>query len=163
MIALVLLGGLSVSLWQMRRAMQAEAQANTNEQKANQNARQAEQSRKDTEKALRIVESEKAKALAAEALARDEEEAGRKLLYTTDMRLAPFVWRDDRSTAGQLRGLLAKHIPPDPSSLQKPDLRGFEWYYYQHLLENSAAVFSGHDVPCRRRRFHIEYSTGDAG
>ena len=24
------------------------------------------------------------------------------------------------------------------------DLRGFEWYYYQHLLESSAAVFSGH-------------------
>ena len=30
-----------------------------------------------------------------------------------------------------------------PSSF---DLRGFEWHYYQHLLENSAAVFSGHGV-----------------
>ena len=29
---------------------------------------------------------------------------------------------------------------------QSPDLRGFEWYYYQHLLEQSAAVFSGHGV-----------------
>ncbi len=98
----------------------------------------------------------RAEAEAAGALARAEEEAGRKLLYTTDMQLAPFVWKDDRSTAGQLRTLLAKHIPdstapalgtglPIPPAADKPDLRGFEWHYYQHLLENSAAVFSGHE------------------
>jgi cytochrome oxidase assembly protein ShyY1 len=40
-IALVLLAGLSVSLWQMQRAMQAETEANTNEQKANQNAQKS--------------------------------------------------------------------------------------------------------------------------
>ncbi len=178
-IALVLLAGLSVSLWQMRRAMQAEAEANTNEQKA-------KQSQQDTANALKVVESEKTRAVAAEGLARSEEEAGRKLLYTTDMRLAPFVWRDDRSTAEQLRVLLARHIPespagsgdprraqdevggmavdalgaglptpspgrpkfssPRPPSPHEPksDLRGFEWYYYQHLLESSALVFSGH-------------------
>ena len=66
-----------------------------------QNAQQAEESRKDTEEALKIVESEKTRALTAEGLARAEEEAGRKLLYTTDMRLAPFLWRDDRTTAEQ--------------------------------------------------------------
>ena len=32
---------------------------------------------------------------------------------------------------------------PD-SSVLKPDLRGFEWYYYQHLLDHSATVFSGY-------------------
>jgi eukaryotic-like serine/threonine-protein kinase len=80
------------------------------------------------------------------------EETGRKLLYTTDMQLAPFVWRDDRTTAEQVRVLLAKHIPDesrkdeDPSSFPKPDLRGFEWHYYQHLLESNAAVFSEHGV-----------------
>ncbi|MGO9465529.1 MAG: hypothetical protein ACLQVF_15405 [Isosphaeraceae bacterium] len=170
-IALVLLAGLSVSLWQMRRAMQAETEANTNEKKA-------KQSQQDTAKALATVESQKrevegslSKAEAAERSARAAEESGRKLLYTTDMRLAPFLWRDDRTTAEQLRVLLARHIPsesmkdergrmtktghepgssgpssliPHPSSFESPDLRGFEWYYYQHLLENSAAVFSGH-------------------
>ena len=128
--------------------------------------------------------AERTNAERAERLARAAEEQGRKLLYTTDMQLAPFVWRDDRSTAEQLRLLVAKHIPenragsadprpaqdeggrmsktahdaassvappspshiPHPSSLQSPDLRGFEWYYYQHLLQESAAVFSGHDV-----------------
>jgi WD40 repeat protein/serine/threonine protein kinase/tetratricopeptide (TPR) repeat protein len=118
---------------------------------------------------------ERANAEQAERLARAAEEQGRKLLYTTDMQLAPFVWKDDRSTAEHLRLLLAKHIPEErmkhegrrmkgentaaegsdssfilhPSSFQrtKPDLRGFEWHYYQHLLQGSAAVFSGHGVP----------------
>ena len=112
-IALVLLAGLSVSLWQMRRAMQAEAEANTNEQKA-------KQSQQDTANALKVVESEKTRAVAAEGLARSEEEAGRKLLYTTDMRLAPFVWRDDRTTAEQLRVLLARHIPESPAGSGDP-------------------------------------------
>ena len=57
------------------------------------------------------MESSLTKAEKAEQVARAAEEAGRKLLYTTDMRLAPFVWRDDRTTAEQLRILLAKHIP----------------------------------------------------
>ena len=32
------------------------------------------------------------------------------------------------------------------ATVEKPDLRGFEWRYYQHLLDQSAAVFSGHPV-----------------
>jgi WD40 repeat protein/serine/threonine protein kinase/tetratricopeptide (TPR) repeat protein len=109
----------------------------------------AEQSQKETADALVIVQSQKAKAVAAERVARAAEEAGRKLLYTTDMRLAPFVWKDDRTTAGQLRVLLAKHIPNSRevrAAGPKPDLRGFEWHYYQHLLEQSATVFSGHSA-----------------
>ncbi|MGO9914035.1 MAG: NACHT and WD repeat domain-containing protein [Isosphaeraceae bacterium] len=150
-------------------ARQNEEKARQNEQQAKDYAQRAEQSQKETASALAVVESQKAKAETAERLARTAEEAGRKLLYTTDMRLAPFVWKDDRTTAEQLRVLLAKHIPSErmkdeggrmngektaadganssfslrPSSF---DLRGFEWYYYQHLLEHSATVFSGHAV-----------------
>src|SRR5205085_3924795 len=90
------------------------------------------------------VETSLIKAGEAEQVARAAEEAGRKLLYTTDMRLAPFVWRDDRTTAEHLRVLLAKHIPDRQAAVEKPDLRGFEWHYYQHLLESSAVVFAGH-------------------
>jgi hypothetical protein len=54
-IALVLLAGLSVSLWQMRRAIEAEAAANTNADQARENARIArkneEQAKKNAEKA----------------------------------------------------------------------------------------------------------------
>src|SRR5271166_3261041 len=63
------------------------------------------------------------------------------------MQLAPFVWRDDRSTAEQLRVLLEKHIPDSKAATEEPDLRGFEWYYYQNLLEHSSVVVSGHNAP----------------
>ena len=121
--------------------------------------RNAKDSQQATASALAVVASQKkevegslSKAETAERLARAAEEAGRKLLYTTDMQLAPFVWRDDRSTAEQLRVLLAKHIPDSKAIMEKPDLRGFEWYYYQNLLEHSSAVFSGHDAPVVGRR-----------
>ena len=113
--------------------------------------REAEERTK-AELAKKTAESSFAEAREAEQVARAAEETGRKLLYTTDMRLAPFLWRDDRTTAEQLRVLLAKHIPDREAAgnkdgvaaALKPDLRGFEWHYYQHLLEESAAVFSGH-------------------
>ncbi|MGO9357424.1 MAG: hypothetical protein ACLP1D_07080, partial [Xanthobacteraceae bacterium] len=167
--AVALIAGLAcvAALFANQRAIRLAVTARQNEEKANDNAKRAEQSQKETASALAVVESQKAKAEAAERLARTAEEAGRKLLYTTDMRLAPFVWRDGRTTAEQLRALLAKHIPDErmkeegvktnqtgqePGSsfippLSSFDLRGFEWYYYQHLLERSAVVFSGHAAP----------------
>ena len=132
--------------------------ARKNEYQAKENEKLADQSRLETVKVLAVVESQKAevesslfKAKKAEEAARAAEEEGRKLLYTTDMRLAPFVWSDDRATAQQLRTLLAKHIPNNDITSkndarpadEKPDLRGFEWHYYQHLLDSSAAVYSG--------------------
>jgi WD40 repeat protein/predicted Ser/Thr protein kinase len=111
--------------------------------------REAEERTK-ADMAKKAAETSSAAARQAERLARAAEEQGRKLLYTTDMQLAPFVWRDDRTTAEQLRLLLARHVPEermkDEGGRMKPDLRGFEWWYYQHLLEHSAAVFSGHVV-----------------
>jgi WD40 repeat protein len=142
-------------------ARQNEEKARQNEKKAYDYAQRSVQSQKETASALAVVASQKAqvegslsKAEAAERLARTAEEAGRKLLYTTDMQLAPFVWRDDRTTAEQLRVLLAKHIPEVKPAAgtgveatpAKSDLRGFEWYYYQHLLQSSATVFSGRDA-----------------
>src|SRR5207302_9214836 len=100
----------------------------------------AEDAALDTQNALTQVGTSLTKAEKAEQVARAAEAAGRKLLYTTDMRLAPFVWRDDRTTAEQLRVLLAKHIPDRQAASEKPALRGFEWHYYQNLLEHSAAV-----------------------
>ena len=97
------------------------------------------------------VEGSLSKAEAAEAARAAARRPAASCGYTTDMRLAPFVWSDDRTTAEQLRALLAKHVPeatagrgPGRTSRRKPDLRGFEWHYYQHLLEGSATVFSGH-------------------
>ena len=129
-------------------------------QNAKNNEQRAERSQKQAEIALTQVETQKSeiessltKAEQAERAARAAEETGRKLLYTTDMQLAPFVWKDNRSSAEQLRALLAKHAPEEQPGAtssrpadQRSDLRGFEWYYYKYLLENSAAVFTGHET-----------------
>ena len=142
-----------------RRASDLALIAEQKSEIAEASAADADRERTNAEQALTQVESQKAavvssltKAEAAEQVARAAEEAGRKLLYTTDMQLAPFVWRDDRATAEQLRVLLAKHVPDgeaagindEIAAVAKPDLRGFEWHYYQHLLESSSDVFPGH-------------------
>lgn len=131
-----------------RLAQVAEQEANN----ARKNEDKAKKSQQETADLLTVVESQKAavedsltKAETAEQVARAAEEEGRKLLYTTDMRLAPFVWNNDRTTAEQLRVLLMKHIPDQKAAVAKPDLRGFEWYYHQHLLTRSATVLSGHN------------------
>ena len=74
-------------------------------------AQKASSQRAKAELAKKTAESSFAAAREAERMARAAEEEGRKLLYTTDMQLAPFLWSDDRTTAEQLRILLAKHIP----------------------------------------------------
>jgi hypothetical protein len=140
-----LIAGLAcvVALFANQRANRLADNARQNEVQAKKNATRTEQSQQETAKALAVVAPQRAevegslsKAEAAERLARTAEETSRKLLYTTDMRLAPFVWRDDRTTADQLRMLLAKHIPNSQvpgkkdaaTAVEKPDLRGFEWH-----------------------------------
>jgi WD40 repeat protein/tetratricopeptide (TPR) repeat protein len=132
-------------------ALLANRRANALATVAQNNLKRAQESQQETAAALAVVESQKVKverslsqAEASERLARAEQEKGRKLLYTTDMRLAPFLWRDDRTTARQLRDLLSKHVPDHATQNDRPDLRGFEWHYYQNQVENSSTVFSGH-------------------
>jgi tetratricopeptide (TPR) repeat protein len=76
-IALVLLAGLSASLWQMRRAMQAEATANTNADEARDNAEQAERNAIQA----RLERDAKAVALAAEQKAREDETRARQQAF----------------------------------------------------------------------------------
>ena len=68
--------------------------------------RHAQESRSEKSKNANVLKTPRKTAEAAE-------EEGRKLLYATDMQLAPFVWRDDRTAAEQLRLLLAKHMPEE--------------------------------------------------
>src|SRR5205823_5965525 len=117
-------------------------------------ATKAQKSERDTAEAQALVKSQKrevvaslAKAEAAGNEARAAEEQGRRLLYTTDMQLVPFIWKDPMATVAQLRSRLNAHDPAQNQSLVgREDLRGFEWRYYQHLLESNSAVFSGHGV-----------------
>ena len=160
-VLLVLLAGVIVSGWfaikareEANEASRQAVAAGKAEKKAEERAQAEAVAKKLAAASAVSAKNSEATALRAEQVARAGEEAGRKLLYTTDMQLAPFVWGDDRTTAQKLRALLAKHIPDsevkgnknEVPADPKPDLRGFEWYYYQHLLESSAAVFSGHGI-----------------
>ena len=177
-VLLVLSAGVIVSGWFAIKAREEAHEASRQaiaagkaEKKAQERAEAEAQAKKLAAANAESARNSEATARRAEQVARAEEEAGRKLLYTTDMQLAPFVWGDDRTTAQKLRALLSKHIPEErmkdeggrmnetgqkaasslifpPSSFEsKPDLRGFEWHYYQHLLEDSAAVLKGHATP----------------
>lgn len=156
-----LIGGLAVvaviagiacvaAMFANQRANRLAQDAQQNEEQAKKNEKRAEESQQETAKVLAVVASQKAAVDESLSKAKAAEEAGRQLLYTTDMRLAPFVWRDDRTTAEQLRVLLAKHVPQVKAAAgnvanreeSKADLRGFEWHYYQHLLNNSSQVFA---------------------
>jgi WD40 repeat protein len=133
-------------------AEQEADKARKNEDNARQHAKRAEQAQKETAIALAEADQSLSKARAAERLRAVAEDENRKLLYMNDMRLAPLVLNDDPATAEQLRLLLARHIPAGQPAGTKEvlpptaDLRGFEWYYHQHLLEDSARVFAGHGV-----------------
>jgi tetratricopeptide (TPR) repeat protein len=76
-IALVLLAGLSISLWQMGRAVQAEAQANANADQARINAQQAQRNAQQA----RDEANAKAAALAAEQRARRDETRARQQAF----------------------------------------------------------------------------------
>ena len=158
----VLVGGLIAAIVVAgRMARIAEDERSARRQAEGSEKREA-QEREHAEQAKTTAESSFTKAREAERLARAAEEEGRKLLYTTNMQLAPFLWKDDRTTAEQVGDLLAKHIPDRNAALAKPDLRGFEWYYYQHLLETSAPVFSVPGATIARRCFYLGWSTVDA-
>ena len=50
-------------------------------------------------------------------------------LYVPDMKLAQLAW--EQGYASRVRQLLTDHAVPPPG---RPDLRGFEWYHWQHEL-----------------------------
>ena len=91
------------------------------------------------------LEVERTTAVAAQTKAETAEEKGRELLYATDMQLTPLLWQNPDVTVKQLRRRLDVHDPNVNADIKgKPDLRGFEWHYFDNLLKNSAAVFTGH-------------------
>ena len=143
----VLVTATIASLFVAERMAQSAADERWARRQAEESQKREAVERESAEKARETAESSSVKAREAERLARAAEEQSRRLLYTTDLQLVPFIWNDPQATAAQLRSRLNGHDPAQNPSLEgKDDLRGFEWHYYRHLLENSAAVFSGHGV-----------------
>ena len=109
-------------------------------------AEQRDAQRKTAEQAKAMALTAQQQAERDRNAAQDAEEAGRQLLYATDMQLAPLVWADDEATVPQYLDRLDRHDPKVNVALQgKPDLRGFEWYYDKHLIDAGAQIYAGHN------------------
>ncbi|HEX4950403.1 MAG TPA: protein kinase, partial [Blastocatellia bacterium] len=70
----------------------------------------------------------------AQAHAEGQELSNRRLLYTSQMRLAQSAW--DNANVERVRELLTAHIP----QAGQPDLRGFEWNYLWKLSHTELAA-----------------------
>jgi WD40 repeat protein len=116
-VALVLLAGLGGSLWQLRRAMRAEAAANTS----------AEQAR---------LSAEEAKANEAAAL--QKERLQRRRAYFVRINAAQRAL-EQKLVAPALR-LLEEAIPRQGEE----DFRGFEWHYLDRQCHRDVLTIRGH-------------------
>ncbi len=90
-----------------------------------------------------LVEKARANDKAAEALvekgrADSKAHEARRNLYFSHMNLVQAAWEDAR--VGRVLELLGEHEPkPD-----EPDLRGFEWHYWNHLAHSYQLNLKGH-------------------
>lgn len=133
-----MLAGVAALLARNEAARQARSAAD--------NAQRALDSEGDAIAARNLVETEKenvvsalSRVTAALGQAETAEEQSRQLLYATDMQLLPFMLDDTQVTGLQVRNKLASHLPAgEPASAAKPDLRGFEWHYFQSALNGGA-------------------------
>ncbi|MEX0820259.1 MAG: serine/threonine-protein kinase, partial [Pirellulaceae bacterium] len=107
----VLLGGTTASIWQAVRAGHAR-------RLADERSRDAQAQQQIAERQTRLAQSERDRASRANQRAQT-------LLYTSDMKLASdAIINDDLPRATEL---LQRHVPERAD----PDLRGFEWHYFQ--------------------------------
>lgn len=75
--------------------------------------------------AQKMAEVERQKELVSQqkSLVESERDRARRIQYASDMNMADRAWRE--SQVGRMFGILRRHVPQG----DKPDLRGFEWYY----------------------------------
>ena len=82
-----------------------------------------------------IADSRKADALANLVLAQKNEVRAQRQVYLSDLRLAQREW--DGANLGSVRSLLDKHE-------EDQGLIGFEWHYWNSLLDSDLMTLSGH-------------------
>ncbi len=87
------------------------------------------------------ADKERIAADVARGLADQEAQRARRLLYLSHMNLAQAAWEDNR--VGRLRELLQQHEPLPGEE----DLRGFEWYYWNHAAHAYQLNLPGHTGP----------------
>jgi WD40 repeat protein len=76
------------------------------------------------------------------ARAREEKRWSERRYYASEMKLASLDWEDGQP--GLVEQRLRKFERPGAG---EPDLRGFEWYYLQHLCQLELRTLQGHTGP----------------
>ncbi len=130
-VACTLLIGIVVSTWQGFRAIAAEGRAVAQKGRADDKAIEAlaEKTRADQKAADAVAQKDRAD---------QQSDLLRRRIYFSNMNLVQAAWEDAR--VGRLLELLGEHEPkPD-----EPDLRGFEWYYWNHLAHSYLLNLKGH-------------------
>jgi WD40 repeat protein len=113
LVAMALLIGTGVSLWQARRAIKSEDRAIKSGQLAVQRFFEADKQRQNAEHAAK--------------LAQQNEEFSRQLVYAADVKLAAQAWQS--GDVRRFTDLLDRHT----QIVDKTDRRGFEWWYLRQF------------------------------
>jgi WD40 repeat protein/serine/threonine protein kinase len=123
LLAAVLLMGAVVSTWQAMRANSAQREAVAQRNAVVANMQQANEER------ARVADANAKLAQATADL--------RRTLYASHLNLAQAAW-DRPGGAGRVSDLLDQFRPKDG----EPDLRGFEWHYWNRLCHNELLRFT---------------------
>ncbi|QDU45197.1 Serine/threonine-protein kinase PrkC [Symmachiella dynata] len=84
----------------------------------------------------KVIDAQQKTVQQKEALRRKAEKHAALIAYANDLQQIQRAW--DQGHIKQASELLARHDPTEDGSGH--DLRGFEWYYWNHLRQNAAAV-----------------------
>jgi eukaryotic-like serine/threonine-protein kinase len=147
-VALTLVLGTFVSLWQAMRATRAEGLAGARLETEREARKETEAARvaESTQRGIadqRRIEAEQQRTLAESQRqqARDQESVARRRLYASQMNLAQHAWETGNSAVLEL-------LEGQRPRFDEQDLRGFEWYYLWRLCHASRKfALRGHSAP----------------
>jgi WD40 repeat protein len=119
------------------KAQSAQMAADQSAKRAQSEAERARDAEKNWRDAAQQAEQSENQALRNLQRAQALEEQNQQDLYTSDMKLLPFLWNDPRSSPASYLARLARHEVSETSQGQR-DRRGFEWHYFRNLPESGS-------------------------
>ena len=123
-IVLLLVAGTVISTILAVRATQAEREAEVQQQIATH--------------AEELAKKERDAARAVSAQLKSAQEQTRRTLYVSDMNLVQAAWQD--ANLDRVDELVERHQPQQ----QGPDMRGFEWHYWNRLRQTELMTIAAH-------------------
>jgi WD40 repeat protein len=138
-VALTLLAGVGISSYFAIQASERADEAVRQKDRADAKAKEAEQNADRAEEARVLADRKTAEAEATAQRLQEEKRTSERRLYISDMHLAGQAW--ERVQIGPLIHLLHRQRPEYTGGV---DLRGFEWYYWDHLCHCNWRTLAGH-------------------